>query len=352
MTDDDALDNHAPKERPVEGHVAVPGSGLLVRKDCLGRSVTSRIALDGKSYDLTIELPQLDPTSALDGPLIEPGWAFGPSANSECANIRWGQVTSRNKDQAQVFRCRYNTAIPPSEGGESIDIGWEIFKLEFEVWWKSFTSWAAILASQDIVGPPDWDWSGPDLEGWIVEPHGLWGDTVERFVSRAHGPTFRVLELKDLEACVTAAGNHGPPPVEWQLIRDARSHANTGDEFTGRENFRRAVIDAAAAAELAIPALMQRYLHDASVLEPLRKALITGSDDLGGTKEVLNLLQPGLIRSQLQENLITKSNGASHLSNHYYWEEAEAAVDIATAVVKAAYPLAGYFQISSRPESA
>ena len=84
-------------------------------------------------------------------------------------------------------------------------------------------------------------------------------------------PTLRNLELHDLEACATAAGNQGPPPVEWLLIRDARSEVNEGWDLHASENLRRGVIDAATAAELAMTALIDKYLDDASVLEPLRK---------------------------------------------------------------------------------
>ena len=57
---------------------------------------------------------------------------------------------------------------------------------------------------------------------------------------------------------------------------------------------------------------------------------------------MLKLLRPDLSHERLQENLINKRNKASHEGKHYSWEEAEAAVDIATAVVESAYPLASY----------
>ena len=343
------------KEWPVEGHVIVPGSGLVVRRDCLGRSFRSRVRHSTGSYDLTIGLPRL----GRDEEIIAPMWDFGPSDESELAaersTIRWGELTSL-LDHARVFRCGYYTTLPASDDGELGETVWDVFNFEFEFWWEAFTSWAAILASQDLVGPPEWDWSGPDLEGWLIDAHGRRAGfitgTILNVMKKADSPTHRVLELQDLEACVTAAGNQGLPPVEWLLIRDARSQANFGDEFHGRENLRRAVIDAATAAELAMTSLIDKYLDDASVLEPLRKALARSSNNLGGKKEVLNLLRPGLLHKRLQEDLINKRNGASHHGKHYSSEEAEAAIDIATAIVESAYPLASYLGVSSAPHSA
>jgi len=342
MADDDPKGERVAEEWPVEGHVIVPGSGLEVRRDCLGRSFRSRVRHSTGSYDLTIGLPQLGRSEEL----IAPMWDFGPSYESELAaersTIRWGEVTSL-LDHAYVFRCGYYATLPASDDRELGETAWDKFNFEFEFWWEAFTSWAAILASQDLVGPPEWDWSGPDREGWLIDAHGQRaGFITGKILTKADSPNHRVLELQDLEACVTAAGNQGLPPAPWLLIRDARSQANAGDDFHGRENLRRAVIDAATAAELAMTTLIDKYLDDASVLEPLRKALARSSNNLGGKKAVLNLLRPDLLHERLQENLINKRNKASHEGKHYSWEEAEAAVDIATAVVESAYPLASY----------
>ena len=61
----------------------------------------------------------------------------------------------------------------------------------------------------------------------------------------------RALELHDLEACVIATTNDDPPP-EWMFIRDARSLLSAGQQ-------RRAIIDAEAAAELAMTTLIDNY---------------------------------------------------------------------------------------------
>ncbi len=351
MADDDASGDRVAKEWPLEGHVIVPGSGLVVRSDCLGRSFRSCVRHSTGSYDLTIGLPRLDRGSVLD-PLVAPEWDSGPSLESELSDpyersiIRWGEVIPFGENHAYVFRCRYYTELPASDNGELGETVWDDFNVRFELWWEAFTSWAAILASQDLVGPPEWDWSGPDLEGWSIDAHGYpAGFKTGKIVTKAHSPTHRVLEFHDLEACVTAAGNLGTPPTVWLLIRDARSLLNA------REH-RRALIDAATAAELAMTRLIDKYLDDASVLDPLRKALARSSQTLGGKKAVLNLLRPDLLHTRVQADLIDKRNGASHEGEEFTQEEAQTALDIATAIVESAYPLASYLGVSSAPHSA
>jgi hypothetical protein len=180
---------------------------------------------------------------------------------------------------------------------------------------------------------------GPDQAEWTSDEHGQRADFYDFSFSKQVSNTFRILEFHDLEACATAS-NQGPPPAEWLLIRDARSHVNAGEDVRARENLRRAVIDAGAAAELAMTALIDKYLDDANALEPLRKALARSSTNLGGKHQLLRLLRPGLLSDRVQTDLIDKRNGASHRGEQYTWEEAQAALDIATAIVESAYPLA------------
>jgi hypothetical protein len=304
----------------------------------LGRTFTSRITVTSRltsrtaSCDVTIGFPQLDPGSTSPGRLIPPEWTFGPSDESERAKesdtIDWGQVLYRGtKGCAVVFRCRFYTTLTASDF-EEFDFLTE--NIIYGDWWKHFTSWAGIVASQDLVGLPWWGERGPDWEAWTSDARGQ-RELLTRDFYNPSNLSSRILQLHELEACVTAIGDQ--PPAEWLFIRDARSHLNAFE-------FRRAVIDAATAAELAMTALIDKFLDDASVLEPVRKALARSSTNLGGKKEVLNLLWPGLLPSSVQNDLINKRNGASHRGEEYGDDETRAAIDIATAIVESAYPLA------------
>jgi len=347
MADDDtdSSGDRVAKEWPLQGHVIVPGSGLEVRRDCLGQSFWSRVRHSTRSYDFRIELPR--PGRDFDDELTEPMWDFTPDYESELhaerSTIRWGEAITF-LDHAYVFRCGYYAELPASDAGEA-DTVWDEFNSEFKFWWEAFTSWAAILASQDLVGPPEWAWSGPDMEGWLMDPHEQPAGFKTRTILKTDSPTHRVLELQDLQACVTAAGNQGLPPVEWLFIRDARSWLNAGE-------YRRALIDAGSAAELAMTELIDKYLDDANALEPVRKALKNSSNNLGGKKQMLNLLRPGLLHDRVEEGLIKKRNGAAHKNEEYTQEVTRAALDIAITIVESAYPLASYLGGSPAPHSA
>jgi hypothetical protein len=222
-----------------------------------------------------------------------------------------------------------------SDDGELHETVWDEFNVKFEFWWEAFTSWAAILASQDLVGPPEWDWSGPDREGWSIDAHGHpAGFKTGKVLTKAESPTHRVLELQDLEACVTAAGNQGPPPAEWLFIRDARSLLNGGDN-------RRAVIEAATAAEVAMNTLIGQYHATVNTDELVKEALEKRCRSLEGCTAVLKTLRTRLETGGLQKGLIEPRNDAVHRGESITEAQALTALDIATGIVDLAHPLAG-----------
>ena len=150
----------------------------------------------------------------------------------------------------------------------------------------------------------------------------------------------RTLQLRDLQACVTATGNQDPPPDEWLFIRDARSLLSAGQS-------RRAVVDAGTAAELAMTTLIDKYLDDTHVTDAAVRTAFGRFNNLVAKKEVLKLLRPGLLPERTQPDLIDLRNTADHgrsKAGHRWdeitFEQAQTAVDIATAIVESAYPLA------------
>lgn len=361
MGDGNSTSDDTVMEWPLEGYFECGGQGLFVTPDCLGREFASRTA----NYPFTISLPRLGANARMR----PPNWTYDPADEVEAHDVDmdpgddedtlremyfWGyvgpnmtavlvqamyQMMGRPPDDfkgdsdARVVRCRFYTELAASNK-EEFQAAAQSFAVELQDWWKRFTSWVSILTSQDFAqvgaaigllhewGVTAWT-SGPDGQRVPTEPLGLW---------RADFKKKTPLELDSLQACVTVAGNQEPPPAEWLLIRDARSFLSQGEN-------RRAVIDAATGAELAMTTLIDRFLDDANALEPLRKALARSSTNLGGKKAVLNLLRPGLVPQRVQDDLINKRNGASHHGKEYSEQEAQAAVDIATVIVESAYPL-------------
>jgi hypothetical protein len=127
--------------------------------------------------------------------------------------------------------------------------------------------------------------------------------------------------------------HQGAPPAEWLFIRDARSLLNTGHN-------RRAVIDAATAAELAMTTLIDQYLATANTDEIVRTALVKRYSALEGRATLLRRLRSGLLSDQLQRDLIEPRNRATHSGHSLTNEQAQTAVDMAVDIVEEAHPLA------------
>ena len=334
-------------EWPLEGHFLVGGFGLYVHTECLGHTFTSRAG----THDLTIGLPQLphDAGSTPNTVLIPPVWAYGPRDENERLNesnvIRWGIAPGYGaekvypesaKHAAIVYRCRFYTTLTASSD-EEFNTAADDSLSELDDWWTRFTSWVGILASQDFVGLGGYAWRGTrsgSLSMWASNEQGQRaGRDIRSYFTPNRGIPPSVLELHDLQACVTATGTQEPPPAAWLFIRDARSLLNAGQN-------RRAVIDAGTAAELAMTALIDNYLATANTDEPVRKALAKRYAALEGHAALLRRLRPGLLSDQLQRDLVEPRNHATHGGRTLTDEQAQTAVDMATDIVEEAHPLA------------
>lgn len=359
----------AAQERPFEGHFVVGGSGLYVTTVCLGQTFTSRTP----NFALTIGLPRvdtsLDPVPAeirerIGEPavprmdLVPPEWAYGPVDDTERMDEEhispvWGGVMDDGRartvypesarDSAVVFRCRFHTTLTAPSPGQQFDALAEKFLKELDDWWARFTSWVGILTGQDFVGlggyPGGMTRSYP-LVTWSAGPSGQRVDRQWRYYPSPHqGSPMSQLQLCELEACVIAAGRN-PPPSEWLFIRDARSLLQAGQA-------RRAVLDAGTAAELAMTTLIDKYLDDTQVTDPGVRTAFGRFNNLVAKQEVLKFLRGGLLPERTRPDLIDLRNTAIHGLGRAGngWEEvtlpqAQTAVEIATAIVEAAHPLA------------
>jgi hypothetical protein len=109
--------------------------------------------------------------------------------------------------------------------------------------------------------------------------------------------------------------------------------------LNGGQN-RRAVIDAATAAEVAMTTLIDKYLATANTDESVRTALRKRFRALEGRTELLKNLRSGLLPPRLQRDLIDPRNDATHGGHSLTDEQAQTAVDMAVDIVEEAYPLA------------
>ena len=129
---------------------------------------------------------------------------------------------------------------------------------------------------------------------------------------------------------LTASGDR--PPDEWLLIAEARSLINAGD-------YRRAVIDAGTAAELAMTEILDQYF--ASTETDIRDAILSRSRTLEGRATLIKELRAAQIPPDFTAGLKTPRNRAAHGGELPTRDAAVKAVRIATEIVEQAHPVLG-----------
>jgi hypothetical protein len=138
-----------------------------------------------------------------------------------------------------------------------------------------------------------------------------------------------------LRGCLALAGED--PPLAWILLRDARSLREAG---AGQR--RRAVIDAATPAELAVTAMLDGLLKNPKKRAKLEKKHLMLSQKkhlmLGQKTDLLDKLGSPLPQS-FYDNLVYKRNDAVHEGRPISYEECSKAIAEAVPAVETAFPL-------------
>lgn len=202
---------------------------------------------------------------------------------------------------------------------------------DLDSWWDLFSSWVAILSNQDprdhlrmqgaVRREPVWMWVGGADERRA--------QSVSSDVPRwdRHGDP---LDADTIEVCAQLAGRGESPPTEWLFVRDARSAVAAGD-------YRRAVIDAGTAAELAITELLDQQLS--SVEEAVAEALMSRSRALEQRSKLMKELGAGFIPDGFASTLQKPRNRAAHSGQAPTLEVAQGAIAVAVALLEQSTPL-------------
>jgi hypothetical protein len=130
---------------------------------------------------------------------------------------------------------------------------------------------------------------------------------------------------------MTLAANRTQPPDAWLFTRDARALLNA-------KQFRRAVIDAGTAAELAMTALIDRKLTSMNLLQ--REKLFEKNRGLWELSNLMLERDAGTRPDGLQQELAEPRNRAAHDGALLSEAKANAAISVAAELVEQAYPLA------------
>jgi HEPN domain-containing protein len=325
---------------PLEG-LFTCASGLLVVPECLGQSFQTRTA----AYELTITLPELDAPDAL-APLRRPPWKFNPEGVAPTALVDedWGTVASgrrMNRDgtwpayNAEVRQCIVATTVEAGNDEQFREAA-RVFAGELAAWWASVTDWLGVLTTQDFVGLGTQRRSilSDGFHAWSGDANGIRRASTGSAVGVVPGHV-EPLDRDQLQRAFDLAASEQHAPAEWLFIRDARSLLRARD-------YRRAVLDAGAASELAMGKLIRTHLDGKNVEESVKKALRQRYRALEGNTDLLRQLRPDLLPDQIKDDLIKPRNTAGHGGNSLTYAQAQKAIETATEVVEHAYPLADF----------
>lgn len=203
---------------------------------------------------------------------------------------------------------------------------------ERDFWASNLQTWLEVVTGQHLTpighrkpriigGLPIWHVSAEQSRGEPITFPGTVSITLER-------PPVAGVTAELLTGCSSVAP--GPPPeLAWLLLRDARALSAAGQH-------RRAVIDAATAAELAITRMVDALLEmiNAGQREALRKKHQTL-----GSKIALLTKRGQPLAADLYEQLVARRNDAVHEGRTIGSRHCDIAIAAAATVVELAYPL-------------
>lgn len=313
----------------------------LIRQD---RAFTSPLRTSVGTFYVTVMLPSLPADqSSTQNKLMPPRqWSATPPEASE----EWGidyQYPGQQSVNVVVKRLAFQGLIPPDEAVPAQDReewGVDLFSIEIrdaiEQWWANVRIWIEISTGQRIarVGhePPDLRTSvwhpGSITPIWLVSRDGHrdeWkgGGTFITLRSPIRGLTPELLA-----ACLSLADVE--PELAWTLLRDARALQEV-------HQYRRAVIDAATAAELAVTRLLEDRLNEVGD-DDAQAVRIKQARTLGAKTNLLSQLGYPFPQS-FWDDLVEKRNNAVHESKSPTREECEAAIQAALVQVNRVFPL-------------
>jgi hypothetical protein len=234
---------------------------------------------------------------------------------------------------ARVDRWRIELLIELAAGKAFRNAAWSAVE-EIDDWWELFTAWLEIITSHNVStrrtsggirSEPIWIWDSSDLASRRDA-------TVARswpIYSQSTGPP---IDGTTLEACMRLAADGEPPPDMWLFIRDARALIARGD-------YRRAVIDAGTAAELAMTEILDQDLVTTD--SALRDALITRSRTLEGRAKLMKELAAGAVPTNFKDDLQIPRNKAAHGGVPQTLASATKALEVAVNLVEQAEPSLG-----------
>jgi hypothetical protein len=234
---------------------------------------------------------------------------FGDPWGAWGSPFRWRPVPELGQREGATTVTRFRVAITSKGDDQAMREPVTNVLRDLEPWWSLAADWIEVLTGQDLTHHPKPITLGVNPRMWTDGESGpsfIYSlDTPTRMISMPDERVApRVLDAATFQRVMDVSGAGERPPLEWSLLRDARSSARTGLS-------RRAVIDACTAVELAITRLIEDRL--ATENEAVKAALLDGWRMLGKRTDLLKRLGGAdLLPEGLQKGLIEPRNAAAH----------------------------------------
>ncbi|OBK90567.1 hypothetical protein [Mycolicibacter sinensis] len=300
--------------------------GFLAHTDVLQNSFPTRVA----GRDAVVHPPGV-PKGAMAwaGSVLGPP-QFGYTAQSP-PDAQWGWLdsfTAKNEEIVAIKRLVLTSPVDPDV--EDVQQIAEHVVAATDTWWSAISAWVEIITGQHLthVGHHKPDVVGNPTSIWLVAEDGFQSAPVT--IPTVYRMQLSPLNLVDSAMLRSAALLADPgPPLAWTLLRDARSLKNV-------RQYRRAVIDSATAADVAVTQLLDDQL---SIHNPQdRPKILKESRMLGSKLHQLSKVGTSLPQS-FQDKLVDKRNVAVHEGASITDSECGDAIAEAASVVELAFPL-------------
>lgn len=299
--------------------------GFVAYYELLSETFATTIA----GYHATVHLPSVNVDDGVAASWLAPPQIDDrpPARSQEC----WGMVHigSKEKPVGVVVRQLALTADAP---GDDIQQAAESIVAAMDEWWDNVCGWLEIVTGQHLtqVGHREIEVIGNKTPVWTLQADALHGTPISIAGQSVLRPPGQVEEVsaETLGSCVALATT--APPFAWLLLRDARALHQDG-------HHRRAVIDAATSAELAVSEILDARL--AQTEESVRDALLAAHRMLGPKSRLLSALGCPPLPHAFQSDLVDQRNRAVHKGISIDGQTCGLALAVAAEVVERAYPL-------------
>jgi hypothetical protein len=244
----------------------------------------------------------------------------------------WGELRGWNKAedgspipvQICIKRVRILLSVSPAELADP-NLGPQLDDA-LSPWWDALSSWVEVVTGQDLANLGDRRPKKPQtFHLWAGNADGTMRPLAMLFHATPF-PQAPALTSDGLQGCLSAVASGQAAPQERLHLSDARSLHNDGQ-------WRRAVIDAATAAEVGITSWIDSNAEPDVKASVVKNPLTLGRphrrySDLGGT-----------VPDDFQEVVVNPRNDAAHRGMSLTREQSAAAIETTAALLDATTPI-------------